>query len=308
VARALGEAGVTKAELSPMIRGRLVSVNGAAVKPEAYSDDRAQRLLDREFNLSYAREAPPHNQVVQGRWFDPAAAEVSAELGILKTLGLTMGDRLGFDVAGTVVEAKITSVRKLDWDSMKVNFFMILSPALLGDAPQTWITAYHQREGAPPIDTALVKRFPNLTVFDTGHIVRQVQAMLGQVVLAVQFLFALTLAAGVVVLYTALVSSRDERIREASLMRALGASRDQLARAQHWELGLSGALAGLLAAAGALATGWVLAEQVFQFDYSPRWGSLPLGALAGALVAVSAGWLGLRGVLRQPPLLSQRSA
>lgn len=300
--------GIPAPELSPMIRGRLVKINGAPVKPERFPDERAQRLLDREFNLSYAAQAPAHNQLLQGRWFDTGAPEVSVEQGILKTLALNLGDWVSFDIAGQIIEARITSVRKLDWDSMKVNFFMILSPGLLERAPQTVITAYHQAAGGPALDQTLVKRFPNLTVFDTGNIVRQVQAMLSQVVLAVQFLFVLTLAAGVVVLYTALVSSRDERIREAGLMRALGASRRQLSQAQRWELGLSGGLAGLLAASGALATGWVLAEQVFLFQYQPRWDSLLWGALAGAAVAVAAGWLGLRGVLRAPPLASLRAA
>ena len=308
VAQMLSEGGVGAVDLSPMIRGRLVRVNGAPVRPQDYTDDRAQRRIDREFNLSYGARAPAHNQVVQGRWFDAAAPEASIELGIQKTLGLKLGDQVSFDIAGRIVEARITSVRKLDWDSMKVNVFMILSPALLASAPQTLITAYHQPDAGAPLDQSLVKRFPNLTVFDTGNIVRQVQAMLSQVVLAVQFLFVLTLAAGVVVLYTALVTSRDERVREAGLMRALGASRRQLSQAQQWELGLSGALAGLLAASGALVAGWVLAGQVFQFAYQPRWESLLWGALAGAAVAIAAGWVGLRGVLRAPPLESLRNA
>jgi putative ABC transport system permease protein len=306
VLAALRGAGVARPEVWPMVRGRLVAVNGRPVRPQDYAGDRAQRLLDREFNLSYAAQLPAHNRVIAGRWLDPGAAEVSVEVGILDTLGLTLGDRLAFDIAGREVEARVSSVRKLDWDSMQVNFFMILSPALLESAPQTLITAFREPGGATPVEQALVGRFPNLTIFDTGNLVRQVQAMLSQVVVAIQLLFMLTLAAGVVVLYTALASSRDERLREAALMRALGASRAQLARAQRWELGLSGALAGLLAAAGALATGWVLAARVFQFDYQPRWESLIAGAVAGAVVALAAGWLGLRGVLRSPALASLR--
>jgi putative ABC transport system permease protein len=303
---ALRAGGVAGPEVLPMIRGRLVAVNGRPVRPEDYVGDRAQRLLDREFNLSYAAQLPAHNRLVAGRWFDPGAAEVSVETGILATLGLALGDRITFDIAGREVEARIGSVRKVDWDSMQVNFFMILSPALLESAPQTLITAFREPGGEVPLEQTLVGRFPNLTVFDTGNLIRQVQAMLSQVVIAIQMLFVLTLAAGVVVLHTALASSRDERLREAALMRALGASRVQLARAQRWELGLSGALAGLLAAAGALATGWVLAVRVFQFDHQPRWESLLLGALAGAAVALAAGWFGLRGVLRSPALASLR--
>lgn len=308
VVHELAQAGVREVELLPMVRGRLVEINGRAVRPEDFDGDRAQRLLDREFNLSYSAQAPGHNRIVQGRWLDPEAMEVSVESGILATLGLRVGDELGFDVAGEPVRVRVSGVRKVDWDSMHVNFFMILSPRALGGAPQTLITAFHQPEDGPAVEAALVREHPNLTVFDTGALLRQVQTMLGQVVVAVQFLFLLTLAAGVVVLHTALAASRDERVREAGLMRALGASRAQLSRAQFWELGLSGGLAGLLAAAGALAIGWVLAQQVFQFEFAIRWSSLVWGSAAGALLAMLAGWMGLRGVLRAPPLATLRSA
>ena len=308
VGEMLEHAGVRSIELYPMVRGRLVSVNGRPVRPESYDSDRAQRLLDREFNLSYTDRLPGHNRLVAGRWFAPGAREVSVEQGIMETLGLALGDELGFDIAGQLVAARVTSVRKVEWDSMKVNFFMILSPAVLADQPQTLITAYHQAPSAQPVDAELVRRFRNLTVFDTGNLVRQVQSMLDQVVRAVQFLFVLTLAAGVVVLWGALASSRDERVREAGLMRALGASGRQLASAQSIELALSGALAGALAAAGSMAIGWALAEQVFRFSFVPRWWVLPAGALAGALLALLAGWFSLRSVLRTPPLATLRDA
>ncbi len=308
VRTALAHADIARPELYPMVRGRLVTINGAPVRPADYDEDRAQRLLDREFNLSYAREVAPHNRIVMGKPFEPGRAQVSVEQGILGTLKLALGDELGFDVGGETVVARIANVRRVEWDSMKVNFFMILSPEALQDAPQTWITAYHQPSGADPVDRRLVREFPNLTVFDTGNIVRQVQTMLGQVIQAVQFLFALTLAAGVTVLWGALASSRDERVREAGLMRALGASSRQLSSAQNIELAFSGALAGLLAALGSIAIGWALADQVFGFAYQPRWLVVPVGAAVGAGVALGAGWLSLRTVLRSPPLLTLRNA
>ena len=307
VTRSLAEAGIRDVELLPMIRGRLVEINGQPVRPEDFDGDRAQRMLDREFNLSQSAQAPAHNRIVEGQWFEPEGLEVSVESGILATLGLKLGDELTFDIAGEKVAVRATSVRKVQWDSMRVNFFMILSPHALRDAPQTLITAFHQPVDAPRVEAALVREHPNLTIFDTGALLNQVQKMLEQVVLAVQFLFLLTLAAGVVVLHTALASSRDERVREAGLMRALGASRAQLSQAQLWELGLSGALAGLLASGGAIAIGWVLAQQVFQFEFSVRWSSLAWGTAAGAVLAMLAGWLSLRGVLRAPPLATLRA-
>jgi putative ABC transport system permease protein len=309
VRSALGGLGIERAELYPMIRGRLIAINGRDIGPEAYQDERARRLVDREFNLSYSERQPGHNRTISGRWLDPEADEVSVEQGIASTLGLKVGDELAFDVAGVRRVARVCGLRKLAWDSMKVNFFMITSPRVLAGQPQTLITAFHQPGAGPgrKADSELVRAFPNLTVFDMGNIVRQVQTMLDQVVRAIEFLFLLTLAAGAVVLYAALASSRDERTRDAALMRALGASRVQLVRAQIWELGLAGALAGLLAAAGALSIGLVLASQVFQFEYSPRWAGLLGGVLAGIVVAVGAGLVGLRGVLNAPPLTTLRN-
>jgi len=304
----LREAGIVQAELQPMIRGRLIEVNGKPVDPEGFEDARARRMLDREFNLSYMDRMQSHNETVSGRWLDPVRSEVSIEVGIMKTLALALGDTLTFDIAGEPVTATAVGVRKVAWDSMKVNFFMILSERALGDRPQTWITSFHLPDSKATTTAALVARFPNVTVFDMTAIVRQVQGILEHVVRAVQFLFVFTLAAGVVVLYAALASSRDERIREAALMRALGASRRQLQRAQMLELGVTGALSGLLAAFGAIAVGAVLAGQVFQFDFVPRWGAVPLAMLAGAVLAVIAGWFGLRSVVDSPPLASLREA
>jgi putative ABC transport system permease protein len=304
----LREAGVVQTSLYPMIRGRLIEVNGAPVAPERLEDERARRMVEREFNLSYMDRMQPYNELVSGRWLDPARPEVSMEEGIMKTLGLSLGDALTFEIAGEPVTATAVGVRKVAWDSMQVNFFMVLSRAALGDRPQTWITAFHLPDSKASLGNELVARFPNLTVFDTTAIVRQVQGLLEHVVRAVQFLFVFTLAAGVVVLYAALASSRDERVREAGLMRALGASRSQLQRAQLIELAATGALAGLLAALGAIAIGALLAGQVFQFDFSPRWSTVPIAIGAGAALSMVTGWFSLRTVVDSPPLATLREA
>lgn len=304
----LAKEGIGGVELYPMIRARLISVNGTPIGPERYEDDRARRLIDREFNLSYSDRLPSHNRVDGGRWINPAASEVSAEEGIVKTLGLSLGDRLGFDVAGEVSEVTLVGTRKLAWDSMKVNFFMIGSPTVFATSPQTWITSLHLPAPKSELVREWLNRFPNLTVIDTTTIVTQVRAIIDRVVAAVQFLFVFALIAGLVVVYAALASSRDERITEAAVMRSLGASRRQLFAAQMIELAASGLLAGLMAAAGSMLVGWVLATQVFGFGYRPAWW-LPLaGALAGSLLSALAGWLGLREVVARPPLATLREA
>jgi putative ABC transport system permease protein len=309
IARRLAGAGVVNAPLYPMIRGRLVAVNGAAITPATYTEDRAKNLAEREFNLSTMARMQEQNKIVAGKWFADlpgAPAEASVEEGIAKTLKLKLGDRLRFDIAGTPVEAAVTSLRKLEWGSMKVNFFVIINPAAMADTPQSWITAFHLPRAQAALGNALTRDYPNLTVIDVGGVLKQVQAVLEQVVTAVEFLFSFTLAAGVLVLYAALMGSQDERTREAGLLRALGATRRQLSQAQLIEFTLVGALAGLLAAAGASAMGWALATYQFKFEWSFGSGVWLAGLVTGALCAIAGGWLGLRNVLKQPPLQTLR--
>lgn len=296
------------APLHPMIRGRLVQVNGRAVGPESYTGDRAQRLVDREFNLSYAAERPSHNPLTAGQWFKDGSDELSIEEGIAKTLDIRLGDALTFDIAGQKVTARATSLRKVNWDSMRANFFVIMPPALLADQPASFITAFHLPNARANLTGELLQEFPNLTVVDTTAVFRQVQTVIDQVIAAVEFLFVFTLVAGILVLYSALASSRDERVREAGLLRALGASRQQLSRAQIAEMLCIGGLAGFLAAVGASAIGWALAKYGFEFDYVVSPWVFVAGIGGGAAAALIGGWFGLRGVLNTPPLATLREA
>jgi putative ABC transport system permease protein len=313
IARRLANAGVVNAPLYPMIRGRLVAVNGEAITAATYTEDRARGLADREFNLSTMDTMQEGNRIAAGKWFDdkaiPAgAAEASVEEGIAKTLRLKLGDTMRFDIAGSPVEAKITSLRKLEWGSMRVNFFVIINPKAMADAPQSWITAFHLPKAQAALGNALTRDYPNLTIVDVGSVLRQVQSVLDQVIMAVEFLFAFTLLSGVLVLYAALMGSQDERTREAGLLRALGATRKQLSQAQLIEFTLVGALAGLLAASGAAAMGWGLATYQFKFEWAFNPGVWLVGLAVGALCAIAGGWLGLRGVLSRPPLQTLREA
>ncbi|TMS58906.1 FtsX-like permease family protein [Imbroritus primus] len=306
---ALQNAGLRDGILFPMIRGRLTHINDKAVDPDAYQEDRARRLVDREFNLSYGAELPAQNSIIAGRWFAadvPNVREASMEEGIATTLGVKLGDRLRFDIAGQMVEAPVTSLRKLDWSSMRVNFFVIFSPAAMQNMPETWITAFHLPPAQAALDNSLIHDYPNITIVNTELILRQVQAILDQVIAAVEFLFLFTLAAGIVVLYAALSGARDERRRDAGLLRALGASGALVRQIQVAEFLIVGGLAGLMAGSGALTIGWALANFVFEFPYHFNLWILPAGIAAGMLCAFAGGWPGLREVLRQPALATLR--
>lgn len=328
-------AGVRRYDWYPMIRGRLVAINGQPITPERYTEDRAQRLVEREFNLSNAAAQPPHNQVVAGRWTPGEAGGASVEDGLAKTLGLKLGDSMRFDMAGVQHEVRITSLRKVDWGSMRANFFVMFPVDHLDNVAVTYLAAYRAPEAWPPrssaardplppegaashlgrpgvgsggFDNALVRQFPNITNVDMGATLAQVQRVLDQVVRAVEFLFGFTLAAGLVVLFAAVTATREERAREYAIMRALGARASLLRDVQRAELAGVGLLAGVLASCVAVAVGWALARFVFDFAWTASPVVPLVGGLAGAVLALLAGWWGLREVLQRPVVDTLRRA
>lgn len=305
--RQLQQAGVEGYDWFPMIRGRLVAVNGKPVQAQDYTDERAQRLVEREFNLSHSAQPPAHNPIVAGRWTAEDRDGISMEDGIAKTLGLKLGDTLRFDIAGLQHETTITSLRKVDWGSMRANFFALYPVSQMPELPATYLAALR----APPqpgFDSALVRQFPNITVVDLSATLAQVQRVLEQVSRAVEFLFGFTLAAGLVVLFAAVTATREERAREYAVMRAVGAGSGLLRQMQRAELVGVGLLAGVLAALVSGVVGWALARYAFNFEWAVSWWLLPAGALSGALLAWLAGWWGLQSVLRRPVVQTLRQA
>ncbi|MBP6008470.1 MAG: FtsX-like permease family protein [Rhodoferax sp.] len=304
---ALKTAGVAKFDWFPMIRGRLIAINGREVSPSDYTEERASRLVDREFNLSHSDKLPEQNKVVGGHWQNDEAGAISVEEGIAKTLGLSLGDTLTFDVGGMRTTSKITSLRKVDWGSMRANFFVMYPVAKLDGVPATYMSAF-QAPATKGFDNALVRTFPNITTVDMTATIAQIQRVLDQVIGAVEFLFSFTLAAGLVVLFAAITATREERAREYAIMRAVGARASLLRRVQRIELAGVGLLAGFLASVVASAVGWALARFVFEFDWVVSLWVPLLGALAGAVLALLAGWWGLREVLSRPVVQTLRSA
>ena len=305
----LAREGVVQPATYPMVRARLTAINGRAVSAADYDDERARRQIDREFNLSFMRDLPPGNDITDGRWFTPddyARGSVSVEIWIAERLGIKLGDTLSFAGGGASATAPVTSVRKLSWDSMRPNFFFITTPDALRQFPVSYMSTFRQDGADAGFSTRLTQVFPNLTVIDVSAVLRQVNGVLDQVIRAVEFVFLFALVAGVLVLYAALLSTQDERRQEAALMRALGARRAQVAGAQRAEFLALGLVAGVLAAAGASAIGYVLAERVFQFpwQFNPViWIAGPAAGLA--CVALNA-WLGARAALNHPPMLALR--
>jgi putative ABC transport system permease protein len=303
--------GLPTPEIYPMVRGRLTAINDRPVRVDDYENERTRRLVEREFNLSYMAELPRHNRITAGKWFgrdDLERGALSVEEGIATTLGIKIGDRLSWSVGDRTFTAPVTDLRGLDWDSMRVNFFVITTPKLLEGFPTSFITSFNLPESRAAATNKLVGDFPNLTVVDMSAILRQALSIMEQVIRAVQFVFLFALAAGLLVLYAALLATQDERVQEAAVMRALGASRAQVASASRAEFLSLGFLAGLLASAGAVAIGYVLSVKVFQFPYHPNpWIWLAGPALGLAAVGLNT-WAGTRAALSRPPIAALREA
>jgi putative ABC transport system permease protein len=294
------------AQFKPMVRGRLVEVNGQALDTSRYDDPRARRLAEREFNLSWTDRVPPGNRVVKGRFWPADAhgadAGISLEDGIASTLHVQVGDRLTFDAGGLRVTAPVTSLRKVDWDSFRVNFFALFAPGALDALPATYIAAFRAPEGNTSWLSGLVKRYPNILAIDVAEILGEIESILDRVARAVQFVFLFTLAAGLVVLQAAIASTQDERRFDAAVLRTLGASRKQLTAAQVAEFAVLGAVAGLLGAAAASAIGYGLADRVFNVPFAGSPDVWLYGIVGGALAVLVAGTVGTRATLREPPL------
>ncbi len=294
-------------ELFPMVRGRMVEINGRAISGDDYPDERARRLAERETNLSWMSDPPKDNQFVQGSWFRQGAkSELSVEEGIAGTLGIHMDDVLTYDVAGSRFSGKVTSLRKVEWDSMQVNFFVIAAPGMLEDFPASYITSFHLPPDRATGMNELIKHFPNLLLIDVEQMIEQVRHIMDQISQTMSAVFLFTLLSGLAVLYAALLATQDERIHEAAVLRTLGADGGYLRRLHLSEFATLGALSGLFSAGGATLLGWVLASQVLDIPYHPGMMIWLAGTGGGALVVTLAGWMATRQVTRTPPLVILR--
>ena len=299
------DSGLRQTRLYPMVRGRLVKVNNKELAVEGLDDERARRLATREFNLSWAGQLQDDNAIVSGSWWSEDNSQVnqfSVEEGIAKTLDLKLGDELTYEIAGETVTGKITSLRSVRWDTFRANFFVLAPPGLLDNYPASYITSFYLPEDRTRILENLVHDFPNLTVIDISAVMNQVRTIISRITFTVQYVFVFTLLAGIAVMYAAIQSTLDQRVRENAILRAIGASRRRLLDGLITEFVMLGVLAGVLAAFCASIVGYTLATTVFELDY--RFNGLVwiVGILGGGVGIGLAGVLGTRKVLSRPPL------
>ena len=290
IAQSLENAGITKPDFYPMVRGRLIAINDRDISPNDFVEDNAKRLVDREFNLSYTDQLPQGNRITDGQWISGDRPQISMEAGIAKTLKLKIGDQLSFEVAGEKISASITSLRKLDWGSMRVNFFVIMPTAQLSSLPQSWITSYYQPPDQEALDFQLSQAYPNLTVVDVSASLQQIQDVLNKLSAALGLLFAFTIAAAILVLIAAISATQDERFRNAALLKAIGASRQTLASIARVELLVIGIVAGTLAGLASGLAAWALGRYVMEIEFNAFAQALLMGISFGVIACLAAGY------------------
>ena len=293
-----------EADLVPLVRARLTAINGEDVAELEFASPRGRGLTNREANLSWAERPAPDNRIVAGEWWPPdgGGREVSVEEEFAADLGLALGDVLSFDVAGESLAVTVTSLRSVRWDSFNPNFFLVFPPGLLEPYPRTFISSLHvePEERAEVLD--LVRRHPSVTVIDIEAAMEQVRGVMDQAALAVQYVFLFALGAGVLVMLAVVQSTREERLYESAMLRTLGARRSVVLAGVAVEFAALGVLAGVLAAAGATGVAWLLAERVFQLEFTPDPFVWLTGIGAGLILVGGTGVAATRTVVTHPPV------
>jgi putative ABC transport system permease protein len=303
------ERGLPKPTLFPMIRARMTALNGVSMEQLALTSDRARGFAEREQNLSWAAELQVDNKLIAGEWWteeDYGKPLVSVADEYQEELGLELGDRLTFDVAGETLEAVVASFRHVEWDNFRPNFFLVFPPRTLDGLAGTWLTSMKLSDDQRPLLVDVVRRFPSVSLFDIDAILAQVRDVMSRASLAVQYVFLFTLAAGITVLLAAIQATRDERRYESAMLRTLGARRRVVLAGVASEFTALGMLSGVLAAVGATLVGWLLATQVFELEYAIDPWVWAIGLAAGALIVGGAGTFAARKVVNHPPISTLR--
>lgn len=294
-------------QLYPMVRGRLTELNGQPVL-EAVSKDERINALNRELNLTWMDSLPEDNRIVAGQWFGAGeTAGVSIEAELAERLGVTVGDVLGFTIGSQTIAEPVTSIRTVQWDSMKPNFYMAFPPGgALDNMPATWITSFYLTRERKTELNGFSREFPTVSILEVDHIIERIQDIVRQVTQAIEAILALILAAALVVMAAVVSATLQDRQREGALLRTLGGRQSLLVRATMIEFAVLGFVAGLLGVIAAEGAVWALQFRMFEAGFRWHWPVVVAIPLVSALVLAVFGRWQLTPVLRVSPMLLLR--
>jgi putative ABC transport system permease protein len=305
--------------LIPVMRARVVGVQGRQVNLQSFDDVRRQGTIAREFTITYRDHLEANEKVVDGAFWnneaplpeDAPIGEVSIEKGIHQRAKIDVGDVMKFDVLGRILEARVTSVREVQWEDARSGGFMfVFRPGPLARAPQTWIGILKGPQDAAArgrLQRDLVAKFPNVSTIDLMEVLTTIQNAVRNITLAISIVGGIALLSGVLILAGAVAMTKFQRVYEAAILRTLGASTRTLGAMLALEYSALGLLAGVVGAGSAIALTWAVSRHVFDIPWRPA----PLLAAAGALVTtLLVGIVGVGAsldVLRNKPLGTLRA-
>jgi putative ABC transport system permease protein len=300
---------IESSEAYPLVRARLTHINDVSAQDIEFINPRGSHLIKRTFNVSYADQLPDENEIISGQWMeaDSDMPEWSMESGLANTLGLKVGDTLGFDVAGEVIEAPITSIRTVLWENFKPNFYLMSNRRLLENQPQTWLLGALIKEEKKGELKQLIQTFPSVTLLDITELMSRIRGIVSRATSALEFFFLFAMASAFIVLMAAIQTGRREREQESSLLRALSANIAQLYKVHIFEFTLMGVLIGFFAALFASIAGWVISVQFFDIEYQFSSNIWLYGVLSATLVLTTVGTLASRKVYHVSPMKTLRS-
>ncbi len=301
--RFLSDNNVQSKGIYPIVRGRVVKVNGKQLRGQVEPGSKAEKWLDRDFNMTSSVKLPEDNTLIAGSWWQPDSSHVvSIEQRLAEELGVAMGDTITYAIGATQLEARIISLRQVEWDTMNPNFFMIFAPHDLDEYSTTYLTSFYMSEQQQPVLRDLLRAYPHVTLLEVDLILSQLRKIIKQVSYAVEYILYFALAAGLMVLFAAVYASMDERIYLGVILRSFGASRSMIQIAQLSEFFTLGLVSGLLAVILSEIINWNVYHWVFELDYTPVFILWLIVPLASALMVTAAGMFSSRRVLRESPM------
>jgi len=298
---------IPSADFHPIVRGRLVAINGTAVQQRVSKDSQGERATHRDLSLTWGNHLPADNKTLAGQWTEPKKGELSIESKLANSLKVNLGDRLTFSIGSEQIHATVSHIRSVQWDSMKPNFYMVFSAGTLNDYPTTYITSFYLSDNRKKLLNEFVKQFPAMTVLEVDAMLKQIKMILGQLTAAINYLLYFALLAGFSVLFSAIYSTLDQRIIDGALMRTLGANRALLRHVHLIEFSIIGLLSGLIAVFIYQLVLFGLYHYVLHLDFHFNiWLSMLVPLLSATCVTLAGLW-GVRATVNKPPMLVLRN-